>query len=454
LATYTTNKDESITKKLANGKTFTVAKNDARYQRVKNESVSNTSSPKTTTPKTSNSSNNKKSSSNKISGATYDEIVRKARARESLTNPTAESQAIYDSYAGAFSIAGGGGGASKKKKVITPFDEDNLSVTPYDNSEYMERIEDILSGLDDIGQFSYDPVKDQSFQSFLNLAQGQGQTAFNNQIGTLSSMTGGRPNSWSTAAASQAQNQIVSDANAQMPAFEAQAYNQWQGNQASLLQKAELIMSLDNAGYAKYVDEINTRFELTTLQMQQAAAAIEQKQVEIANAMDRVKLLGYVDNETSVILGVPPGTKSFEAQQAIQAKQDWLWQQQEALKMDLQKMQKAYSYDRQLISAREAASGSSSGNPAKESGGNSFGIKTAAAARKFFEKLFNEEDKAYGIEFSEMEEVEKYATVSGIIQEIGEDPTLTDTKKEEIFKYIYENTPIEEWEKKFYNSYR
>lgn len=76
MATYTTNKDGSITKKMASGATYTVAKNDSRYNRVKNESVSNTSAPKNASaPKStgagssSSSGSSGSSSSNKSSGS-------------------------------------------------------------------------------------------------------------------------------------------------------------------------------------------------------------------------------------------------------------------------------------------------------------------------------------------------------------------------------------------------
>ena len=118
MATYTTSKDGTITKKMASGATYAVAKSDPRYQRVANESVSN-AAPKSVSsvaPKSvSNASSGSKSgssgsnkSSSGISGATYDEIVRKAMAGIQLTDATPEKQSLYNAYASAYSGKSGG----------------------------------------------------------------------------------------------------------------------------------------------------------------------------------------------------------------------------------------------------------------------------------------------------------------------------------------------------------
>jgi hypothetical protein len=143
---------------MASGAKYTVAKNDPRYQRVANESVSNTTQKSTTSSTSggsssssnkSSTSSSKSSSSSGIDSATYDEIVRKAQAGIPLTNPTPEKQALYDAYASAYSVSSSGGSGSNKKESNTLTLEDYISQlsNPMDNYNmpYEQLIRDIIS---------------------------------------------------------------------------------------------------------------------------------------------------------------------------------------------------------------------------------------------------------------------------------------------------------------------
>ena len=93
------------------------------------------------------------------------------------------------------------------------------------------------------------------------------------------------------------------------------------------------------------------------------------KQNELQQAYDRVKLIGYVDNEASVALGVPPGTSSYEARTAAEERLNWIAQQEYELEEKIYLMGIEQQQAKELIKYRESVSGGSGG-----SGGGSSGV--------------------------------------------------------------------------------
>jgi hypothetical protein len=133
-----------------------------------------------------------------------------------------------------------------------------------------------------------------------------------------------------------------------VPQFQQQAYNQYVDQQNSLMRQAEFYRLLDNEGYNRYMDEADSLYKRANfingldeqayqrykdgvtqdyndrmfMHEQKAAEAQAQKQA-ITDAWYRVNQLGYVDNEASIVLGVPVGTPSKEAREnAIKRQQE------------------------------------------------------------------------------------------------------------------------------------
>ena len=138
-----------------------------------------------------------------------------------------------------------------------------------------------------------------------------------------------------------------------------------------------------------------------------------------------------------------------------QQREDWLWQQQQQLAIEKQKMDYAHQQDIEMFKMKEAQAAKQAN---AESGGNSYGIKNASDARKLITKIFNPEDKEYGAKYDEAPGYDKTTQILTIINEVANDPTLGETKKEEILKYIYESTNagemIDNYHQKYYQAYR
>jgi len=80
-------------------------------------------------------------------------------------------------------------------------------------------------------------------------------------------------------------------------------------------------------------------------QLEEEQRRIEEEEREIKRAWDRVKNLGYVDNLASIVLGIPVGTPSFQAQKAVEDR---------LFKLDLARMNNQAALDR-VRASNEAA---------------------------------------------------------------------------------------------------
>mgnify|MGYP001057867503 CR=1 FL=1 len=156
-------------------------------------------------------------------------------------------------------------------------------------SPYQDLIQDLFRQARET-QFEYDPSQDTSLQQ----AQGQAQRSVMeemNRRGLLTStMTGDR--------ASQATAQLI-------PQYEQMAYGRHQQEIQNVFNQLNAAMQIENQEYSRYIDQYNMEMDRINLERQQ-----------INDAWNRVSNMGYVDNESSLILGVPAGTLSVEAQAA------------------------------------------------------------------------------------------------------------------------------------------
>jgi len=262
----------------------------------------------------------------------------------------------------------------------------NKAMNPgsYDRS-YLDMINESLSSLQN-RQFSYDPNTDPAYQAFRERALAAGDTAYANNLGGLSAATGGRPNTWAGAVASQARNQYVLQAETAVIEFEDRAYQRFRDETSDMYQFISVLDSLDTKAYNQFRDKIGDTKDLFNMvmdlddrsfeqykfkvdqtwktfnaELDAYKMALDEKQIQIGNALDRVNMLGYVDNETSTVLGLPVGTLSQGARERAEDYEDYIKKSQ----IDIEKYakQKAidYGYDMKLIAARASSGGGGGG---------------------------------------------------------------------------------------------
>ena len=156
-----------------------------------------------------------------------------------------------------------------------------------------------------------------------------------------------------------------------IPTYEKMAREEFESNFNMLMNTAQFIMNLDNSQYSKWQDDREMEWKREQAEYQKAQDALK-------NAWERVDELGYVDNDASIVLGVPVGTLSKRAREAREEREYELetwYKKQEAqqkaekelllLKNELERENTTYEYqlaNEQLLLKNQLSNASTVGN--------------------------------------------------------------------------------------------
>jgi len=106
------------------------------------------------------------------------------------------------------------------------------------------------AALNNVTNFSYDPLQDASYQALAKVYNANGRTAANDTMGQAAALNGGYGSSYATTAAAQARNSYNQQLAALIPDLEQNAYSR-ANNTLSALQNAE------NQSYNRYRDNVS-----------------------------------------------------------------------------------------------------------------------------------------------------------------------------------------------------
>lgn len=232
---------------------------------------------------------------------------------DSFHNAAEQIRAKYD-YSGGpdgsqYVYLGGGG-------------PDIPKIDPYE-STYGDQIDAAIDKYINMDKFSYDPTQDPAFQSYLKNAMDLGEGAYQDNIASISSATGGRPNSYAAIVAANAKNKFLKDAQDMVFQFEDRAYAKYMDEKTGELDLARFLMDVDINAYNRYNDTVNRALEKYSMELEKYAFDLDQKRKKFEEAWDRTQLTTYVSNEDALILGVPPGTPSIAAQERAEDYRYW-----------------------------------------------------------------------------------------------------------------------------------
>lgn len=132
-------------------------------------------------------------------------------------------------------------------------DPTTRNYTPGNTDQINALLDEILA----YPEFQFDMNTDPLAQSVLQQAEKSGKTAYTNSLAELSSMTGGRPNSWAASVAGASQRAIMDEANAQLPALYMNAYDRWRQGKADKVSDLSLLTGMDDREYGRFYDERN-----------------------------------------------------------------------------------------------------------------------------------------------------------------------------------------------------
>jgi murein DD-endopeptidase / murein LD-carboxypeptidase len=215
-------------------------------------------------------------------------------------------------------------------------------MTPYQTPPELEQyLMSLLTAAQ--SPFTYDPTQDQALINAQekvgkDIREGMGEKNLLYSSATLTNMA-------------QAQGSLV-------PEYEMRAYQRHADQRNREIQMATVLMQWDAMQADRWADQLNlvvTKFNyimqldemnFQTFQvlldqrnwekqyaLQQEQLSLERQQWEIENAYARVDALGYVDNATSTILGLPVGTKA-----------QWVLELEKQQKMQMDLLKKEHEY--------------------------------------------------------------------------------------------------------------
>ena len=279
---------------------------------------------------------------------------------------------------------------------------------PTSASEYLEGLE-YKSSYDEViknivnelltSRFTYDPSDDEALIKAQEYATNSVYESMNAKGILDSTMTA----------------QIVAKTvNQLIPVYENMAKDDFYKNIEKLQTTANLIMNLDDTQYKRWTDNVSQKLEY-----------FEAKKEEYAYQLNRVKELGYVDNEASIVLGVAPGTITSKLKEEIQANQKAIDNKYNELYSDI-----ALAQAKSDIKVAEHEKIKQIDQKYSNSSGSNNGKTTANWKKEIEQKLENGEIDEVGA-IQEIYSNVKESDIPGVLSDVLE---MTENEAKEYYK--------------------
>ena len=123
-------------------------------------------------------------------------------------------------------------------------------------SKYESQLADALNKVTNRENFTYDPLKDASYQALSKIYTKRGEQARQNTLGDAAALTGGIASSYATSAAAQAQSDYNQQLAAQIPALQEAAYNRYMNDYNMNVSALGALRDAEDAAYGRYRDTV------------------------------------------------------------------------------------------------------------------------------------------------------------------------------------------------------
>lgn len=127
-------------------------------------------------------------------------------------------------------------------------------------TSYSDKVDAMISQIQNREAFSYDVDKDTLFQQALASAMNSGQTAMQNTIGQASALTGGYGSSYATSAANQQYNAYIQDAYNNLPEYYQMALEAYQMEGEDMYNQLAMLSDADAKEYERLYNSWNANF--------------------------------------------------------------------------------------------------------------------------------------------------------------------------------------------------
>ena len=195
----------------------------------------------------------------------------------------------------------------------------------YKNS-YERDISRLLEKLLNTKSFSYNPYDDDLYEFYRQQYIREGDRAMEDLLGELSVSTGGVASSYAVSAAAQARENYNRKLTDKIPQLYEDAYERYIDGIEKDESTLKLLQALSDGEYKRYLDSIELYNKERELDYKREADAREeeynQSRDSVDNALAKWKALGYLDEESARILGLPAGlhTTDYDYKKAQQYK--------------------------------------------------------------------------------------------------------------------------------------
>ena len=227
--------------------------------------------------------------------------------------------------------------------------------TPEYKSEYKSKIDNLYNQLLNMKNFSYDLYDDELYKYYKEQYNREGNRAMEDLLGVLSMNTGGIPSSYAVSAAGQVLDQYNAKLTDKIPELYEAAYDRYMDSFENKRENLKLLSDLENDDYSRYLDELeqynkdreadyraytdalDREYDLQKFEFEKETEEsdreylirklfLEEKETERKNlqqeqennrekintALEKWEKLGYLDEESARILGLPKGLHTVE----------------------------------------------------------------------------------------------------------------------------------------------
>lgn len=119
-------------------------------------------------------------------------------------------------------------------------------------SKYQGQINDVMSKLNDLGEYDYDPAADTAYQQYKSQYAQKAKLANQNAQANASAMTGGYGSSYGTQAGQKAYAATMDDLNSVLDGLTAQNRAEYNTKKSGLQEQLSGLQSAEQNDYAKY----------------------------------------------------------------------------------------------------------------------------------------------------------------------------------------------------------
>ncbi len=262
---------------------------------------------------------------------TLQKRVNKAKGTIGLTKYAAD-----DVYEEAIKYIMGSGNFSYKKDA------------PEYVGNYSSQLERLLEKLENVKKFSYNPYEDDLYEYYRKQYIREGNRAMEDLLGELAANTGGVISSYAAGAAAQSRNYYNEKLTDKIPELYQDAYERYLDEIGLLEDNVKILADLEENEYARYLDSLNQynkdrefeykkftderdyektdreselEYEYLMKKLENEALEnsnkweqqkYENEQEKIETALRKWEKLGYLDEESAKILGLPAGTHTID----------------------------------------------------------------------------------------------------------------------------------------------